>query len=154
MGIWDWNLWRNMWGNICIVDHSESLWYGLCEMSSKGLVSDSRHSKAVKLVNFAENLFNIKSCQDSKSASKRETCNPNISISVESSQSLYIFPNVTFNSLKSIVESLMDKAVGASRIFDLSSIKISNPILNVNLSFKCNNNSVVFLRIASESVNI
>ena len=56
--------------------------------------------------------------------------------------------------MEGIVETLMNKTVGASRIFDLSSVKIGNPVLDINFSLESNNNSIILLRVACETMNI
>ena len=143
-----------MRSNISVVNYSKSLRNMRSKPTGEGLVTYSWHSIWIIEINISKDLFDIKSCKNSKCTTQRKSSDPNFSSSKQSSQSLHIFPNITLDSLESIIESLMNQTSVTTRISYLSSIQISNPILNINFSFKSNNNCVLALRISCIAMDI
>lgn len=154
MGVWDRDLWGNVGSDVGVVDHSESLWNHLGDMGGKWVITDSGHTISVKGVNCTENLLNIQGSYHAQSSTERESGNPDLSSSKESSQSLNVLPDISFDSLESVIESLMDKALLAAREGDLSSIEIGNPILNINFTLESNNDRIIGLGKSGKPMDI
>ena len=113
VGVRDRELRGHMRNNISIVDDSVSFRNAAGDISGKRFISNSWLSKSIKLIAMAKQIFQIQTSDSCKSWSKTIACYKDLGISVKSSQFLNFSSDVTFNHLKSIVESLMNVATCA-----------------------------------------
>lgn len=136
--------------DVCVMDNAISFRNLSSKVRGECLASYSWLSKCVELIDMAEQILDIQSCNGCKSWSQTISSHEYLCISVQSSQSLELIPDIDFNSCECIVETLMDHAARAQRkrdlhkwVFYLGSVEVDNPILNADSAPECHNNSII-----------
>jgi hypothetical protein len=119
VGIGDGDLGGNMGHDVSVVDHSISLGDAGSDEGSEVLVSHSGLTESVELVDVSEKGVDVQGSDRGKSRTQAVSSHVDLGIAVERSQLLNFTSNVSLNTSKGVVETLMNLATSAARVRNL-----------------------------------
>ena len=122
VGVGYWELRRNVRYDIRVVNYSVSLRNVLLDVTCEILVSQPWLSKSVMLIAVSEEVVHVQTSKSRKGWTKTVASRDQFCISIECQQLLNFRSDVSLDSHKGIVKSLMDLAVVTIGVLDLDKI--------------------------------